>query len=178
MNTVEVMLKEYETLRQESLNTMSNRNTILSFGLASIGAIFTGSILAYTRGAYPLMSSLALIVLIPFVSSFILVIWLGEYERIQRVGRFLVEVEHKVNAQFSGKLLSWETYLREHRAHMRYPYNATVALLVGISGILFAIGLATANFCTTLIYTISILGVLFHLGLYLFVTFRISRLRM
>ena len=46
MDAIEIMLKEYETLRQEVLAAMSNRNSILSFGLATIGAIFTASIAA------------------------------------------------------------------------------------------------------------------------------------
>ena len=178
MDAIEIMLKEYETLRQESLNSMHNRNTILSFGLAAIGAIFAGSIIAYSTDTYSLIPSLALIIVIPLISSFILLIWLGEYERMQRAGRFLVGIEHRINKEFSKELLTWETRLRERRVHMRYPYYATVGLLIGISGILFGIGLVTADFSATLMRSVTIAGVIVHLGLYLFVTFRVSKLRL
>lgn len=178
MDSVEIMLKEYETLRQESLNTINNRNTILSFGLATIGTIFTGSIVAYTTGTYALISSLALILAIPAISSLVLLIWLGEYERMQRAGRFLVELERKINEEASKELLTWEIHLRESRSHMKYPYEAVVTLLIGISGISLAIGLVAAGFSATLMWSVAIAGVLAHFGLYLFMTSRISRLRL
>lgn len=178
MDSIEILLKEYETLRQESLDTINNRNTILSFGLATIGAIFAGSSIAYTTGTYSLVSSLVLILAIPAISSFVLFIWLGEYERMQRAGRFLVELEHKINEESSKELLTWETYLRKRHAHMKYPYHAVVMLLIGISGISLTIGLVAAGFSATLMWRVAIVGVVAHLGLYLFVTSRISRLRL
>lgn len=177
MDSVEIMLKEYETLWQESLNAMNNRNTILSFGLATIGAIFAGSIVAYTTGTYSLISSLTLILAIPAISSFVLLMWLGEYERMQRVGRFLVRLERKINKEASKELLTWETHLRERQYHMKYPYNATVFLLIGISGISLILGLIAAGFSATLMWSVAIAGALAHFGLYLFVVSRISRLR-
>lgn len=172
------MLKEYETLRQESLNTINNRNTILSFGLATIGAIFVGSIVTYSTGTYLLISGLLLIIVIPVISIFVLFIWLGEYERMQRAGRFLVELERKINKEASKELLTWETRLRKNKSHMKYPYNATVVSLIGISVISLILGLVTGSFPATLLWLVAITGALSHLGLCLFLLFRISRLRL
>ena len=79
-NMIKIMMKEYETLRQESLNSIGHRNTILTFGLAAIGAIFAGSILAYSnRPDLPLPKlalMLSLTVVIPFICIFIVLMWL------------------------------------------------------------------------------------------------------
>jgi len=48
MEKTDVMLKEYETLRQEILTAMGSRNSVLSFGLATIGAILTASLATQT----------------------------------------------------------------------------------------------------------------------------------
>lgn len=178
MGPVEIMLKEYETLRQESLNAMNNRNTILSFGLATIGVIFAASVIAYTSGTRPLGPGLALILGIPAISDFILLMWLGEYERMQRTGRFLLKLEHKINKEASKELLTWETHLRERKLHMKYPYSATVMLLIGISGISLVLGLLVAGLCVTLTWLLVIAGGLVHFRLWLFVVSRISTLRL
>lgn len=39
MDSLEIMLKEYDALRQEVLAAMSNRISILSFGIAAVAAI-------------------------------------------------------------------------------------------------------------------------------------------
>lgn len=177
MDPVEIMLEEYKTLRQESLNAMNNRNTILSFGLATIGAVFAGSIVAYTDSAYPLISSLALILVIPAISSFILLMWLGEYERMQRAGKFLVELEGKINKEASKKLLTWETQLRYKKSHMKYPYYATVVLLIVISSVSLVLGVGVTDFSTAWMFLVANVGVLIHSGLCLFVVLRICHVR-
>lgn len=146
MDPVDIMLEEYRTLRQESLDAMKNRNTILSFGLAVIGAVFTGSIVAHRNDAYSPASDFSLILMIPAISILVLLMWLGEYERSQRAGEFLATLERRINEETSrGGLLSWETTLR----HMTYPYYATVLLLIILSCISLATGVALARFSTT-----------------------------
>lgn len=55
IDAVRILLEEYKTLRQESLTAMNKRNIALSFGLAAIGAILTGSILAYEENECPII---------------------------------------------------------------------------------------------------------------------------
>ena len=180
MDPVEIMLKEYETLRQESLNSMNNRNTIISFGLATVGAIFTGSIVAYTTDIHSLIPSLALIVAIPIINTFVLFMWLGEYERMQRAGSFIAKLERKINKEALKELLTWETHLRGDQAHakMKFPYTATMGLLIGISVVSTALGLVGADFSATLLKWITgIALVIAHIGLYLYVESCISKSR-
>jgi hypothetical protein len=44
MDKEEILLKEYDSLRAEVLNAIANRNSILTFGLATIGVLFTGTV--------------------------------------------------------------------------------------------------------------------------------------
>src|ERR1700752_4289026 len=102
MDDLEIRLEEYKTLRQEVLTAINNRISILSFGVASISLILYAGITNY-RPAKPedaasntLFVGLVLFLAIPVVAVFVLRIWLGEYERSQRAGTFLVTIERKV----------------------------------------------------------------------------------
>lgn len=176
MDPIEIMLEEYKTLRQESLDAMKNRNTILSFGLAAIGALFTGSIVAYKTDIHLLITNVALIVMIPAVSYIVLAMWLGEYERSQRAGKFLVGLECRINTEASRTLLTWETRLRKKRSHMKYPYHAAVVLPIGISAASQVTGLITADFSAIQTWSAVVAAALIHLVLWLVVTSYISKL--
>ncbi len=181
IDSVGILLEEYKTLRQESLTAMNNRNRVLSFGLAAIGAILTGSILAYKENGRPIITILILIIIIPVVSNFILLMWLGEYERMQRAGKFLAKLEEKINEIAKDTLLTWETQLRGDQSHMKYPYYATVLLLIGISSISLVLGLIITWFSeielsAALRVLVAIVGAHIHIGFGLFVKFRISKL--
>jgi len=141
MDAIDILIREYETLRQEILTTMANRNTILSFGLASVGAIFTASIAFSKENSLSLLGSLMLIIGLPAIDLFVIYIWLGEYQRMQRAGKFIMGLEHRINEEAKRTLLSWETNLRMQRSHMKYPYNTTVMLLTCISLVSITFGL-------------------------------------
>lgn len=175
MEPVEIMLKQYEMIRQEVLASMSNRTSILSFGLATIGAIFTASIATYTKSRYSLLSSLMLIFAVPAINSFILFMWLGEYKRMQRAGRFLFELEEKVNKEVGREVLSWEIHLRSQRLHMNYPYYVTVALLVVISVISLSLGLITLPLLTNAKWIIGVAGSLLYLVIFILTVLTIRR---
>jgi len=176
MDWVEILLEEYKMLRQESLNAMNNRNRILSFGLATIGAILAGSIAAHTKSTYSPVSCLALIFMVPVISTFVLLMWFGEYKRMQRAGKFLSGLEDRINKDARKRLLTWETHLRDKKLHMKYPYYATVALLLVISWISLVLGLIAADLPATQMRLAAIAGALIHLGLGLYVRYRILKL--
>ncbi|WP_434683845.1 hypothetical protein [Pseudanabaena minima] len=177
MNSLEIMFKEYDALRQEVLASMTNRISILSFGIAAVGAIFTASIATYTNQPSSLLISLILTVILPFICAFILFMWLGEYQRMQRAGRFLVELEQKINLEASKEILTWETNLRKQRSHMNYPYNTTVLLLIVISGASQVIGLTNLGSSISIIVGLVIIGIIIHIILYLYMVSLISKLQ-
>jgi hypothetical protein len=177
MESVQVLLEEYKTLRQEILTAMANRNSILSFGQASIGAIFTASIVTYKTANYSVFSSLSLIFLIPTVVSFILFMWIGEYQRMQRAGKFLAQLEERINDESKQILLSWETSLRTNRLHMKYPYDTTVLLLTLISTVSVLIGLYSLHLSNAKLTPIIIVTLVIHYLVFVASVRKIKRLR-
>lgn len=178
MNSVEIVIKEYETIRQEILTSMNNRVSILSFGVATIGAIFTASIAVFEK--HSMLSGWMLILAVPAINSFILFMWLGEYQRMQRAGKFLVVLESRINQMMAAEsqLLTWETSLRAQRSHMKYPYNITVLLLVVISLISICLGITTLPHSLTLNWVIGVVGFILNLLLYIYATRSIAKLRL
>ena len=131
-DVVEVKLKEYMTLRQESLDAIKNRITILSLGLTAISALFAGSILTLnSENLFP--SILMLLLVIPILSWLIFLILLGEFQRMKRLGEYLITIEKYINDKLSDTVLNWEIYLKENDLHMRYPYVAGFGLLMLVS---------------------------------------------
>ena len=177
-DSIEIMLKEYETLREEVLAAMSSRNSILSFGLAIIGAIFTASIATHTQIGYSILASYLLILAVPSVTNCVLFMWLGEYQRSQRAGKFLVGLEKRINAKAQEELLTWETLLREQLRHMKYPYVITVMLLTVISVISLIIGLVTLRLYPVYMWVLAGGGVILHVVIYGYVVSRMSKLRL
>lgn len=175
MDNAEIMIKEYETLRQEILATIDSRNSILNYGLASIAAIFTASV--FTQNSASILSNLILILAVPSLSCFIIYIWLGEYQRMQRAGKFLVGLEQRINQEKAAELLTWETELRKGRKHMKYPYNTTVLLLLVISFVSYSIGMISSGLAYWLSGVLILVGGLAHLVVYLNAVQRIARLR-
>jgi hypothetical protein len=171
------MLKEYEAIRQEILVAMNNRISILSFGLATIGAIFTASIAVSATGTYSVLASLMLILAVPGINSFVLFMWMGEYQRMMRAGRFLFELEAKINKMAEADVLMWETQLRSQRLHMKYPYNTTVMLLTVIGIISIVLGLITLHLPSSTRVLIGLVGFLTHLAIYGSAVRGLSRLR-
>jgi len=162
MELIDIKLEEYKTLRTESLQSMRNRNEILSFGTASIGVIFWAATNLYSNGKM-LFSFYILLLLLPALCILITYLWLGEAERMSRVSVYLMGLETEINelitqsqensqnnnnlyssgrALFKG--LFWENYLRTKpkkikllkfkKTHqMIYPYVAVLILFYGLA---------------------------------------------
>lgn len=174
---MEVLFKEYETLRAEILTAMNSRNSILSFGLAVIGAIFAASIATFKNTSDNLLSSLILIFLVPLINSFVLFIWLGEYQRMQRAGKFISELEQRINTEAKSTLLTWETELRKQRLHMSYPYDTTVLLITMLSLTSIIFGLITTPLSICYKYLFVGIAILFNLSLYTYFYKKMIKIR-
>lgn len=132
---IELMTKEYETLRQESLDSMNNRSQVISFGLATIGLIFAA---VFSLDAASQSKQLILLIFsagIPIISIMILYIWLGEVERMMRAGEYLCGLEARINSMFEtdDPPLRWEWWLRTSGKQMRYPYIMVIGLFFGLA---------------------------------------------
>jgi hypothetical protein len=162
MEMKELIFEDYKMLREESLQSMRNRNEILTFGLGALGVIFhagVNSFLAGTKDSYWL-SFFIFYIGIPALSLLILTLWFGEAARMSRVGVYLMERENLINL-LSGSVLKslkvdltsekkypdhfdkvvfWENYIRERidtlpdkTRQLIFPYKAVIALFLGVS---------------------------------------------
>jgi hypothetical protein len=105
---------EYTSLRQESLASIGHRIQIVGFTVAAIAV----SISALFRASNGIAASVFCITLPPLVSFAACLIWLGEYQRSQRAGRGLIEIERSINAVLGGgEVVLWETSLARNTSH-------------------------------------------------------------
>lgn len=129
----EVLLEEYRTLRQESLDTMGDRLTVVNFTFAALSVVI-GAMIA-SESVSPVLLALFGIVVVPQGAKAGLFIWLGEYQRSQRAGRHIQRLEERINDLVGanrGEGLTWESGLVSRSIHMSTPYIATVIFTVGM----------------------------------------------
>jgi len=135
---VKIAMNEYKYIRDEILQSMSNRNHIFNFGLGFLGAVFYVGSYALSSNSVIQSKEFSFFVFyfgIPAISFLILTLWIGETVRMLRAGTYLVKKEktinellhylyHKVLDDLSDEekkyylktfsyLVSWETYIRK-----------------------------------------------------------------
>ena len=129
---LDVLMEEYRTLRQESLDTLGHRLTVVSFTFAALSVVVAGMLTATELPAW-IVGAVG-VVFVPQAAKAGLFIWLGEYQRSQRAGRHLAELERRVNTllDVDGSAgLCWESALTSRGRHMSTPYIATIAFTLG-----------------------------------------------
>ncbi len=139
---LDVLMEEYRTLRQESLDTLGHRLTVVSFTFAALSVVVAGMLTATELPAW-IVGAVG-VVFVPQAAKAGLFIWLGEYQRSQRAGRHLAELERRVNAllDVDGSAgLCWESALTSRGRHMSTPYIATIAFTLGAGWAGVALGL-------------------------------------
>ncbi|MEI5101398.1 hypothetical protein RB200_26255 [Streptomyces sp. PmtG] len=125
---VATLLAEYNSLRQESLQAITNRIQIMNFAFTSL-AVVVAAVLTSDLSRGVLIP--ACLVFVPAAAKASLLIWLGEYHRSQRAGQGVAAVERRINALLGGNaVLSWESRLVSSGTHMGYPYVATAAFIL------------------------------------------------
>lgn len=136
---VQALLAEYNTLRQESSSAISNRTTIANFVFGAL-AVIIAALVAQERPTWA--TAVVSAFFVPQIAKTGLLIWLGEYQRSQRAGRWIADVELKINEVIGlDRAMSWESSLVSKGLHMGYPYLATALLLLGAGWISGGIGL-------------------------------------
>ena len=128
MDKIEVLLKEYEILHQESHNNINNRNKIISFGLATIGLIFASMFSADAATRTPILVLIVFCFVIPVISIFVLYLWLGEVERMVRAGDYLRELEDRINSILDKEktTLRWEKWIISKERQIKYLYLVVI----------------------------------------------------
>ncbi|MGW3120376.1 hypothetical protein ACWDBW_25065 [Streptomyces sp. NPDC001107] len=122
------LLAEYNSLRSESLQAISNRIQIMNFAFTSL-AVVTAAMLTSDLSRGILIP--ACLIFVPGAAKASLLIWLGEYHRSQRAGQGVAAVERQINGALGqGELLGWESRLVSSGTHMGYPYIATAVFIL------------------------------------------------
>ena len=133
---IEIIMKDYEILKTYSTSTSPGiRYNLISIALATIGIIFSGTMIAVTNGKFSdLFAKIVSILWVVFVPAFciaILYVWLGEEQRMMKMGEYCKEIEEKINKEFGEGILNWETFKR--KKSIRYPEKLIIALFLGLS---------------------------------------------
>ncbi|MCA1707688.1 MAG: hypothetical protein LC808_32225 [Actinobacteria bacterium] len=126
---LQAMLAEYQTLRQESLQAITNRINVVNFTFGAMSVILAGLL---TRQVSDLLGGLVAVLVAPQVAKAGLLIWLGEYNRSQRAGRWLAQLESRINSLVANRAMDWEQWLASGDTHMSYPYKANVFITAGL----------------------------------------------
>jgi hypothetical protein len=128
----ELLLEEYRTLRQESLDSLGHRLTVVNFTFAALSVVIAAMLAS--NAPSPALLAIFGLLLVPQGAKAGLFIWLGEYQRSQRAGRHIAHLEQRLNelaAAADGEGMSWESGLKNRQAHMSTPYIATIAFTIG-----------------------------------------------
>ncbi|HEY3380024.1 MAG TPA: hypothetical protein VGL77_21325 [Armatimonadota bacterium] len=143
---LKVIMEEYRSIRQESLDAMKLQQSVLNFGVAALAALFAAAFNLWDR--YPFLAEMVFFWLIPPICSIALIIWVGEVARMMRAGIYLTELEEKINAAFGynqrhvfGDPLGWENWLRQENRQLAWNYKAIIAffLLAAFAAVLFGV---------------------------------------
>jgi hypothetical protein len=109
---LQALLTEYQSLRQESMNAITNRIQIVALGMAAIAAMAGASVTSQALSSNPALIRGVFSGAIPITCTFILLMWLSEAVRSHRVSYFLASaVEAAVNAKLGRLVMTWEAGL-------------------------------------------------------------------
>jgi hypothetical protein len=113
----EMYLREYETLRRESLDSMSHRTQIVALGLATVGALAGGTFALMGQkdqreAVIQLVALVSFGFVIPAVCVLVLYLWYGEIERMMRAGEYLKAQERLINLTLPRRIFNWEQWIR------------------------------------------------------------------
>jgi hypothetical protein len=157
-----LVLREYETLREEVFRSYEYGQGIVRWSIGAYGAIFAAGLLAGEsagRDASPNeFTAVAALVIFGLVLPGLICAatwtWLGELTRAERAGAYLRAVEHELKSSraASGPLghapLRWETYIHDSRKS-KTPMGKQVAAYLGTAGLFvggFAVSIGFAAF--------------------------------
>lgn len=144
---LDLAITEYEALRDEILTTMETQQGTLRFGTAALSILVVGAINVWDD---KLVTTLAFLFAVPFLSKLVITIWMGEVTRMMRAGDHLVDVENqfqKLYPEMPEPIMRWETGLRDprssttrHKRHYEWNYLAIILMFWSIAVASMALG--------------------------------------
>lgn len=120
----DIVMEEYNSLRDESSNSLQHQQSIINYGLTAIGVLIAFGANLWSKDH--IVESI-FVFFIPFLCNLIILIWNGEVRRMSRAGQYIKLIEDKINRQISKEAnitelaLEWETYLRKPKEATSVP---------------------------------------------------------
>lgn len=144
---VEISLQEYAAIRGEILTSLSNQVSVLSFGAATVGLIVAATATLWRDE--PMLAGLLALIIVPAICFLSLTVFLGEQVRLFRAGRFLHELERRLNqaakptiqAEHGHSLLTWEQWgdIRRGEADVDRSIRRAITAVFVLLALVFAL---------------------------------------
>ena|GEM_PF-3659972 len=129
MDDVEIMFKEYDAVKEEIADSIKARNQILSFGLATVAILINGISTTLNNTSLQKLSFILCFLVLPAFCVSVMLMWMGELQRMIRGGNFMTQFENRINEKKGQpELLRWETYRRTSKIKIHYAYGAVISL--------------------------------------------------
>lgn len=140
----ELAVQEYNALRGEILATMATQDGTLRFSAATVGIVLTGG---FNVWKHQLPAALIFLVVVPYLCTMGLIVWMGEVTRMMRAGNHVRLLEDMFLEHVPGvpePVMRWEKNLRDPtakgtrwRRHYEWNYLAIVLMFwsLGVASI-------------------------------------------
>ncbi|WP_139240775.1 hypothetical protein [Geitlerinema sp. PCC 9228] len=164
------VMQEYNALRSEMKQSIANRNLVALFGFLSLTIMSYIGVYSIING-FQDISFMVFSVFLPAIGIIILSIWLGEAERVTRLGIYLYKLEARINlllhkSKTNKLILNWENWLRgdsntsqqQSNNQFLYPYYAIVLLFLAIPSLLSFLSITYIDLEVEYKITVSILN--------------------
>jgi hypothetical protein len=160
-----LVMKEYDVIRSEITDSTQRRFSILQYGLAAAGGVLAFGVklikdlgnptpsaadscshdpcFLHVIPQHNILAWFVTAILSPALLWAVLILWVGEYQRIQRAGLYVREIEQKVNNFYQEQkvnmdILGWETWLVSK--HLKVPYWGMWAFFSLGAIVIYALG--------------------------------------
>ncbi|HEY6758264.1 MAG TPA: hypothetical protein VI318_02195 [Baekduia sp.] len=110
----QLVLAEYAAVRAEIQTAISNQQSALSVGAATLGLL--AGVGAHFWDVDQTLSGLVFALAVPAACAMAIRMWFGELLRITRASRFIADLERWANRGEQQRVLVWEAWMSECRA--------------------------------------------------------------
>jgi hypothetical protein len=149
----QLVLAEYTAVRAEIQTALSNQQSALSVGAATLGLL--AGVGAHFWDVDQTLSGLVFALAVPAACAMAIRMWFGELLRITRAARFIADLERWANRGGHDRVLVWEAWMSDCRAQpgqdidhatwrsVRLGFNAlaVMSIALGLYALLLAGGL-------------------------------------
>jgi hypothetical protein len=124
-----LLLEEYKTLREESLQALRQQQQTLQVGFAAMGVVAG---LGIKLESDQTLSAIVLMAFVPLLAAFIVVMWLGELQQMSRAGAQVSRIEQRWRDEYGEWTATWETLLASKSPTVRRLFGTHHAVFATI----------------------------------------------